>query len=155
MILRICFISFVVSAIIAAACWLAPALAGEDVIKRDTNNDGKVDQVVHLDRSGKLSRVEIDSNADEVMDRFHYKEVTFQIIEELGLEVVGVEEVAPNLLPEPGLYASRLPSEADRADLSQVLALKVRSETGAMVPLSEVVAVVPTVREADLRPAEA
>jgi multidrug efflux pump subunit AcrB len=38
-------------------------------------------------------------------------------------------------------------SEADRADLSQVLALKVRSETGAMVPLSEVVAVVPAVRE--------
>jgi len=38
-------------------------------------------------------------------------------------------------------------SERDRADLSQVLALKVRSETGAMVPLSEVVAVVPAVRE--------
>jgi multidrug efflux pump subunit AcrB len=37
--------------------------------------------------------------------------------------------------------------ESDRADLSQVLALKVRSETGAMVPLSEVVAVVPAVRE--------
>ena len=37
--------------------------------------------------------------------------------------------------------------ESDRADLSQVLALKVRSETGAMVPLSEVVAVVPSVRE--------
>ena len=38
-------------------------------------------------------------------------------------------------------------SEADRADLSQVLALKVRSESGALVPLSEVVAVVPAVRE--------
>ena len=38
-------------------------------------------------------------------------------------------------------------SERDRADLYQVLALKVRSETGAMVPLSEVVAVVPAVRE--------
>ncbi len=34
-------------------------------------------------------------------------------------------------------------SERDRADLSQVLALKVRSESGALVPLSEVVAVVP------------
>ncbi|EDY37226.1 phosphatidate cytidyltransferase [Cyanobium sp. PCC 7001] len=42
-----------------------------------------------------------------------------EIIEELGLEVVGVEEVAPNLLPEPGLYASRLPSEADRADVER------------------------------------
>ena len=38
-------------------------------------------------------------------------------------------------------------SEADRADLSQVLALKVRSQTGALVPLSAVVAVVPAVRE--------
>jgi multidrug efflux pump subunit AcrB len=38
-------------------------------------------------------------------------------------------------------------SEPDRADLSQVLALKVRSETGALVPLSEMVTVVPAVRE--------
>ncbi len=38
-------------------------------------------------------------------------------------------------------------SETDRADLSQVLALKVRSETGALVPLSEIAAVVPAVRE--------
>jgi multidrug efflux pump subunit AcrB len=38
-------------------------------------------------------------------------------------------------------------SEKDQADLSQVLALKVRSETGALVPLSEIVAVVPSVRE--------
>ncbi len=38
-------------------------------------------------------------------------------------------------------------SERDRADLSQVLALKVRSESGALVPLSEIAAVVPAVRE--------
>jgi multidrug efflux pump subunit AcrB len=38
-------------------------------------------------------------------------------------------------------------SEADRSDLSQVLVLKVRSETGQLVPLSELVAVVPSVRE--------
>ena len=38
-------------------------------------------------------------------------------------------------------------SEADRSDLSQVLALKVRSETGSLVPMSELVAVVPAVRE--------
>ncbi len=42
-----------------------------------------------------------------------------EIIEELGLEVVGVEEVAPHLLPEPGLYASRVPSETDRADVQR------------------------------------
>jgi len=38
-------------------------------------------------------------------------------------------------------------SEGDRADLGQVLSLKVRSETGAMVPLSEIVTVVPSERE--------
>lgn len=42
-----------------------------------------------------------------------------EIIEELGLEVVGVEDVAPNLLPEPGLYASRVPSETDRSDVER------------------------------------
>jgi DUF1009 family protein len=42
-----------------------------------------------------------------------------EIIEELGLEVVGVEDVAPNLLPEPGLYASRVPSEIDRSDVER------------------------------------
>jgi UDP-2,3-diacylglucosamine hydrolase len=42
-----------------------------------------------------------------------------EIIEELGLEVVGVEDVAPNLLPEPGLYASRVPSEDDRSDVER------------------------------------
>lgn len=42
-----------------------------------------------------------------------------QIIEELGLQVVGVEEVAPNLLTEPGLYASRVPTEAERADVER------------------------------------
>ncbi len=42
-----------------------------------------------------------------------------EIIEELGLEVVGVEDVAPNLLPEPGLYASRVPNETDRADVER------------------------------------
>ncbi|MGD8955995.1 MAG: efflux RND transporter permease subunit [Chromatiaceae bacterium] len=38
-------------------------------------------------------------------------------------------------------------AERDSADLSQVLALKLRSESGALVPLSEIVAVVPSVRE--------
>ena len=41
------------------------------------------------------------------------------LIEELGLQVVGVEEVAPNLLTEPGLYASRVPTEAERADVER------------------------------------
>ncbi|MFU8886416.1 MAG: LpxI family protein [Cyanobacteriota bacterium] len=46
-----------------------------------------------------------------------------EVIEQLGLEVVGVEDVAPNLLPEPGLYASRVPSEQDRADAERAAAI--------------------------------
>jgi len=42
-----------------------------------------------------------------------------EIIQELGLEVVGVEDVAPSLLPEPGLYASKVPSDQDRADVQR------------------------------------
>ena len=38
-------------------------------------------------------------------------------------------------------------SEADKADLEQVLALRVRSETGRLVPLSEIVSVVEGTRE--------
>jgi UDP-2,3-diacylglucosamine hydrolase len=41
------------------------------------------------------------------------------IIEELGLEVVGVEDVAPSLLPEPGLFASKVPSDQDRGDVQR------------------------------------
>lgn len=37
--------------------------------------------------------------------------------------------------------------EADRSDLAQVRSLKVRSESGALIPLLEIVEVVPTVRE--------
>ncbi|MGD9171494.1 MAG: efflux RND transporter permease subunit, partial [Candidatus Thiodiazotropha sp.] len=38
-------------------------------------------------------------------------------------------------------------AEADKADLDQVLALRVRSQTGNLVPLSEIVQVIPRVRE--------
>jgi len=42
-------------------------------------------------------------------------------------------------------------SESDRADLGQVLALKVRSNSGNMVPLSEIVTVVPSTREQSIQ----
>ncbi|WP_369161466.1 efflux RND transporter permease subunit [Candidatus Thiodiazotropha sp. LNASS1] len=38
-------------------------------------------------------------------------------------------------------------AEADKADLDQVLALRVRSQSGKLVPLSEIVQVIPRVRE--------
>ena len=42
--------------------------------KHDTDNDGKIDQIVHYSRRGQVSKIEVDTNADEVMDRFQYYE---------------------------------------------------------------------------------
>ncbi|MBA1330929.1 hypothetical protein QQ73_07075, partial [Candidatus Endoriftia persephone str. Guaymas] len=38
-------------------------------------------------------------------------------------------------------------SDADKADLEQVLSLRLRSQSGSLVPLSEIVEVIPRVRE--------
>jgi antitoxin component YwqK of YwqJK toxin-antitoxin module len=51
-----------------------PACALEKIVRQDTNDDGKIDQIALFDRRGKLIRLEIDSNANEVMDRFQYYE---------------------------------------------------------------------------------
>ncbi|MEJ2609134.1 MAG: efflux RND transporter permease subunit [Candidatus Thiodiazotropha sp.] len=42
-------------------------------------------------------------------------------------------------------------SEANKADLDQVLALRVRSQSGSLVPLSEIVQVIPRVREISIQ----
>ena len=51
-----------------------PAEARGDVRKRDTNGDGKIDQIAHLDGRGGIIKLEIDSNADGLMDRFQFYE---------------------------------------------------------------------------------
>jgi len=66
------FISFLVLAILTTACGLGPAFATEEGIRRDTNDDGKVDQIAYLDDGGNLVKLEVDSNADGIMDRFQY-----------------------------------------------------------------------------------
>jgi hypothetical protein len=48
--------------------------ASRDVLKRDTTGDGRIDQIAHFGKGGKLIKLEIDSNADEVMDQFQYYE---------------------------------------------------------------------------------
>jgi len=49
-------------------------LAKEDVVKKDSDKDGKIDQIAHFDKRGKIIKLEIDSNSDEIMDRFQYYE---------------------------------------------------------------------------------
>ncbi|MBU4009684.1 MAG: hypothetical protein KJ882_02865, partial [Proteobacteria bacterium] len=46
----------------------------EDIIKYDTNKDGKIDQFIYLNAGGKVVKVENDGNADGIMDRFQYYE---------------------------------------------------------------------------------
>ena len=48
--------------------------AKENIVSRDTDEDGKIDQNAFFDKRGKLIRLESDSNADEIMDRFQYYE---------------------------------------------------------------------------------
>ena len=43
-------------------------------MERDSDKDGKIDQVVHFDNNGQLTKLEVDDNGDEVMDRFQFYE---------------------------------------------------------------------------------
>ena len=70
------------------------------------------------------------------------------VVDALGIALGGEDMSyihAPNL--KYGVPVRVRYSEGDRADLGQVLSLKVRSGSGALVPLSEIVTVVPATRE--------
>jgi antitoxin component YwqK of YwqJK toxin-antitoxin module len=68
-----CLISFFVmlSIIISLSSEVS---AGKSTRERDTDNDGQTDQIACFDETGRIERLEIDSNADGVMDRFQYFE---------------------------------------------------------------------------------
>jgi hypothetical protein len=66
--------SFSIILAVVAALLTAPAWAQEKIMRQDTNEDGKIDQIALFDRRGKIIKLEIDSNADELMDRFQYYE---------------------------------------------------------------------------------
>ena len=55
------FLCLVVT-VILAAFGQPQALAREEVIKRDTNQDGKIDQIAHFGASGKFIKLATDSN---------------------------------------------------------------------------------------------
>ncbi len=61
--------------------------AEQDVVERDIDEDGKIDQVAYFDRRGRIIRLEIDNNADGVMDRFQYYE---------GEEIIRIERDSDN-----------------------------------------------------------
>jgi antitoxin component YwqK of YwqJK toxin-antitoxin module len=44
------------------------------IVKRDTNEDGNIDQIAHFTEDGQISKLEIDNNGDGTMDRFQYYE---------------------------------------------------------------------------------
>jgi len=78
-------ILFLIMLIIAVFCitFLPGQIwAKEDIVKRDTDEDGKIDQIALFDKRGKLVRLESDSNADEIMDRFqHYEDEQIKRVE--------------------------------------------------------------------------
>jgi|GEM_PF-4521455 len=66
--------SFFIMLTVVALLQPEPAWAREKIVRLDMNKDGKIDRIALFDRRGRLIRLEIDSNADEFMDRFQYYE---------------------------------------------------------------------------------
>ena len=56
----------------ATPLWPETAWAKEDIVRQDTSEDGKIDQAAHIDERGKITKLEIDNNADGLMDCFQY-----------------------------------------------------------------------------------
>ena len=71
-----CVFSMVVLLVFALAGSM-PSEAG--TLERDSNKDGKIDQIAHLNPQGKVIKLCIDSNADGIMDRFQYYENEFLV----------------------------------------------------------------------------
>ena len=70
----LCVVSFLTILTIAIPLWPESVWARKDIVKRDTDKDGKIDQIVQFDKRGKIMKLEIDSNGDEIMDRFQHYE---------------------------------------------------------------------------------
>ena len=66
--------SFLIILAVVAALLTAPAWAQEKIMRQDTNEDGKIDQIALFDKRGRIIKLDIDSDADELMDRFQYYE---------------------------------------------------------------------------------
>ena len=49
-----------------------PAFAEDNRIKRDTDADGKIDQIAYVDKKGNPIRLEIDSNGDGLFDKYQF-----------------------------------------------------------------------------------
>lgn len=60
-------------ATVAIICVIIPgAVYAERCIKKDRNHDGHIDQIAHVDVAGKLLKLELDDDHDQIMDQFQY-----------------------------------------------------------------------------------
>ncbi|MBR9986015.1 MAG: hypothetical protein KFF68_08900, partial [Desulfosarcina sp.] len=50
----------------------APLAARTRTMERDIDMDGTIDQVAHMDKDGKLARLDIDSNKDGLFDKVQF-----------------------------------------------------------------------------------
>ena len=67
-----CLVSILIVFTLSVPLWPEPTWAKGDVVTRDTDNDGRIDQIACFDEGGKIIKLEIDSNSDGDMDRFQY-----------------------------------------------------------------------------------
>lgn len=59
----------------------APAIAGNRIVREDSDNDSKTDRIVHLSPSGDLIELEADTSGDLKMDTFQYHRGVVERIE--------------------------------------------------------------------------
>jgi len=68
------FIFSVITGLFFALSSTGSTLVAQETVKRDTDEDGKIDQIAYFDKRGRIIKLEIDGNGDEAMDRFQFYE---------------------------------------------------------------------------------
>jgi antitoxin component YwqK of YwqJK toxin-antitoxin module len=65
-------LAFFLGLLIGNVLYPTPTIAGNRIVKEDSDNDTKTDRIVHLSPSGDIIKLEADTNYDRKMDTFQY-----------------------------------------------------------------------------------
>ena len=65
-------LSFLITLTIAIQLWPQSVWASKNIVNPDTDKNGEIDDIAHFDKRRKIIKLNIDSNADAIMDRFQY-----------------------------------------------------------------------------------
>jgi len=127
------WLAFWILVVLAGPFCIETTYADMDIIERDTDKDGKIDQIAHLDKHGKLIDLEIDKDADGVMDQFqHYKDEQITCVER---DTNGDQQIDIREYFESGKRVRQERISASSGKVNQIKAGKKRngSETGTVM----------------------